>query len=630
MAAPAHAPQMEVPPPPPPAVDALGMAQRRRNRRRGARPDAPPGGTAAGLVCAPWPRPKGDGPGQVEWMLREFKTMPCGLEGNMSSHDHRCCPYFHNERDRRRPAVLEGGSDSLYVGEPCSSQFDDQRVCPHGDECTLCHSTAELLYHPDFFRKRLCHQAQKCPRGRFCAFAHNRQELLVPYFEELEESEPTEEFIIMRFKTQWCPVGGPHDWENCVYAHTYRDWRRMPELGYASHPCPRWSSSVSGGPAELSYKERCPNGFACPLAHGAKEQLYHPLFYKTGPCSDSNCRRGPLCAFTHGEYREPRDRREDSQRPARKPIPQAEELLRKTQPTFDAPPMYHALEDAPKMTSSTGSKSRNRRGRNGGGCDKGADGGNLAADAARRAAQQRVQSVPRPLQSAAFQAPAQQLPQYLCQMAQMMPAMETGMNPLGTLGAPPYGGHLLGTGSQQWNPYVGFHPPAPVVMGSRGAAPIHLPPHVPSYMVLPQPSNPPPPAPTYPIQEPIQAATGPAAESEFGPLPGNDLLIRHILEQERLDEQRSGKVDLAKWRKNYFRKDRGWRTPSSFGSPPMSALNTAEPTPQFVETSGGAFKHWGDAASSNTEDQSSEAPLTPRATVAAYTMAPPENLGSCK
>jgi hypothetical protein len=312
------------------------------------------------------------------------------------------------------------------------------------------------------------------------------------------------------------------------------------------------------------------------------------------------------------------------QRPARKPIPQAEELLRKTQPTFDAPPMYHALEDAPKMTSTTGSKSRNRRGRNGGGCDKGADGGHLAAVAA----QQRVQAVPRPLQSTAYQAPAPQLPQYLCQMAQMMPTMETGMAPLGTLGAPPYGGHLLGTGTQ-WNPYMGFHPPAPapVVMGSRGAAPIHLPPHVPSYMVLPQPSNPPPPAPPYPIQ----AATGGAAESEFAPLPGSDLLLRHILEQERQDEQRPGTVDLAKWRKNYFRKDRGWRTPSSFGSPPMSGMNTAEPTPQFVETTGGAFKHWGDAASSNTEDQSSEeAPLTPRATVAAYTMAPPENLGSCK
>jgi len=107
------------------------------------------------------------------------------------------------------------------------------------------------------------------------------------------------------------------------------------------------------------------------------------------------------------------------------------------------------------------------------------------------------------------------------------------------------------------------------------------------------------------------------------------VLLRHILEQERLDEQRSGTVDLAKWRKNYFRKDRGWRTPSSFGSPPMSGVPTAEPTPQFVETAG-SFKHWGDAASSNAEDQSSEAPLTPRATVAAYTMAPPENLGSCK
>ncbi|CAK0852505.1 unnamed protein product, partial [Prorocentrum cordatum] len=224
--------------------------------------------------------------------------------------------------------------------------------------------------------------------------------------------------------------------------------------------------------------------------------------------------------------------------------------------------MTVCLQDAPKMTSSTGSKSRNRRGRNGGGCGGGADAGQFAADAA----QQRVQAVPRPLQSSAYQAPAPQLPQYLCQM---MPTMEAAM-PLGTLGAPPYGGHLLGTGPQ-WNPCMGYHQPAPVVMGSRGAAPIHLPPHVPPYMVLPQPSNPPQPAPPYQMQ------------SEFAPLPGSDLLMRHILEQERLDEQRSGTVDLAKWRKNYFRKDRGWRTPSSFGSPPVSGAPTAEGTPQFVE-----------------------------------------------
>lgn len=240
----------------------------------------------------------------------------------------------------------------------------------------FCHSTAELLYHPEFFRKRLCHQAMTsgCPRGRLCAFAHSRQELFAPYFSEEEEKEPTEEFIAWNFKTQWCPIGGPHDWETCMYAHTYRDWRRTPAIGYSSRPCPNWAQSVAGGPTELMYEFRCPNGMACPLAHGAKEQLYHPQFYKTSPCSE-NCKRGALCAFTHGD----RDRRgsppglnmtaEEAAWAASWPIPWALDLLACYQPAFCNPPRYHALEEQVPRKAGKGSKGGGspQRSRGGGG-----------------------------------------------------------------------------------------------------------------------------------------------------------------------------------------------------------------------------------------------------------------------
>lgn len=173
----------------------------------------------------------------------------------------------------------------------------------------------------------------------------------MPHFTTEEEDDPSEEFIAWHFKTQWCPIGGPHDWEVCVYAHTYRDWRRTPAIGYSSWPCTSWAQSVASGPTELVYHLRCPNGMACPLAHGAKEQLYHPHFYKTSPCSEGNCKRGPLCAFTHGEADTrgptpcPVSTEEASSKAMQGPLQWAEATLAHHQPSFCNPPRYHALEE---------------------------------------------------------------------------------------------------------------------------------------------------------------------------------------------------------------------------------------------------------------------------------------------
>lgn len=320
---------------------------------------------------------------QFDSMVSDFKVTLCKVGKSAEKHDHRSCWFYHSERDRRRPVVPEPGGGGAgvvpYRAEPCPDQFDTtRRRCFRGDACLFCHSTAELLYHPDVFRKRLCHQAARCPRGCYCAFGHSREELLVPHFTEEEERNPSEDFIAHRFKTQWCPIGGPHDWENCVYAHTYRDWRRSPALGYSSRPCPHWQQSLERGPqAETRYSARCPRGMACPLAHGSKEQLYHPNFYKTSACNERDCRRGVFCAFTHGVADARRPTAEAEARENVAPIPRAEEILQRHQPTYMQPPKYHALDDLARWTSrgagggsaasSSGHARGARRGEGGGG-----------------------------------------------------------------------------------------------------------------------------------------------------------------------------------------------------------------------------------------------------------------------
>jgi len=90
---------------------------------------------------------------------------------------------------------------------------------------------------------------------------------------------------------------------------------------------------------------------ACPLAHGAKEQLYHPHFYKTSPCSEGNCKRGPLCAFTHGEADTrgpapaPISAEEAASKAMQGPMQWAEATLAHHQPSYCNPPRYHALEE---------------------------------------------------------------------------------------------------------------------------------------------------------------------------------------------------------------------------------------------------------------------------------------------
>eukprot|EP01068_Selenidium_serpulae_P007606 Selendium_serpulae@DN475_c0_g1_i2.p4 len=88
-----------------------------------------------------------------------------------------------------------------------------------------------------------------------------------------------------RYKTLWCPYGTTHDWHECLYAHTYQDWRRDPAVGYTSEPCREWKEKEKHN-TDYRTPRGCPNGPLCSRAHGSKEQLYHPAYYKTRQCVD--------------------------------------------------------------------------------------------------------------------------------------------------------------------------------------------------------------------------------------------------------------------------------------------------------------------------------------------------------
>merc|ERR1719421_1151401 len=178
-----------------------------------------------------------------------------------------------------------------------------------------------------------------CRRKDLCSFAHCREEITAPLLTEKEEEKMdlSNQFFTERFKIHWCPIGVQHDWQMCVYAHNYQDARRDPAIGYGPRPCPYWGKKDRAP----SYESRCPNGFRCPYAHGAKEQLYHPGYFKTVVCWDYNqgskgCPRGNLCAFYHKKKLQ-RKTLEDA---TDYNNPLSDENMSKLQMHFKAPPFF--------------------------------------------------------------------------------------------------------------------------------------------------------------------------------------------------------------------------------------------------------------------------------------------------
>jgi hypothetical protein len=223
--------------------------------------------------------------------------------------------------------------------------------------------TKGMLYTEGVYKRRFCAYypgTDKCKRGSECAFAHSREEYrgsLLPVDEE-HEGWHSDDFYMKDFKTLWCPLRIQHDWRKCVYAHNYLDIRRCPEIGYGPQACPDWDRNTH----QTTYDGGCRKGVQCPYAHGAKEQLYHPAFFKTVLCWDNlspeGCPRGSCCAFYHSK--------EECRVESTKAMiydyakPLDDEQVEKLQADFQCP--RPSLSDIPERSKPTPAKPARKKG----------------------------------------------------------------------------------------------------------------------------------------------------------------------------------------------------------------------------------------------------------------------------
>ena len=227
--------------------------------------------------------------------LSLFKLKPCPAN---TQHNHKHCQFFHNQKDRKR-------SGMYYSSDMCEYAEKENVTCPRGEACPRAHNRVEQLYKADKYKTKFCtyypNNIQMCEYGAFCSFAHSENDIIT---ELIHNYEYDEDFYLFHFKTIWCPFNlTQHDKALCVYAHNWQDYRRKPHLcQYDPFPCPNWKSTDF----IVNYEDGCSLKEKCSKCHGWKENEYHPLNYKTKPCSMAkNCLKRKDCPHFHtpGERR---------------------------------------------------------------------------------------------------------------------------------------------------------------------------------------------------------------------------------------------------------------------------------------------------------------------------------------
>lgn len=222
--------------------------------------------------------------------LTNFKSSFCQFK---SQHNHKNCPYFHNDKDRKRIG-------DFYTEELCP-WINQNLHCVNGESCTKSHNRVEQLFREEKYKKKFCSYYPKCLNmceyGPYCCFAHSEKDITIKLIHNYIYDN---DFYIFHFKTIWCPFNlAIHDKSLCVYAHNWQDFRRSPsQFEYNPLPCPNWDSNKF----IVDYNEGCGAGMNCKFCHGWKEQEYHPMTYRTTMCTMlASCKRKRDCPDFHIE-----------------------------------------------------------------------------------------------------------------------------------------------------------------------------------------------------------------------------------------------------------------------------------------------------------------------------------------
>jgi hypothetical protein len=214
--------------------------------------------------------------------LARFKTEKCLKD---ACSNKKSCEFFHSAADRRRnPFDLEYDFQICEFGKTCLNK----------NACGNSHNKFEANYHPLKYRKKYCKhilEIEQCRYGQFCFNAHSDQELKVSLLHFMDQND---DFYIFKYKTEFCPFLVEHNYEKCVYAHSWEDFRRdIMKTPYSKLPCPSWENNHRG-----TLEQRCKEGANCKYSHGRFEVEFHPMNYKKLHCKEPLCEKS-ACGYLH-------------------------------------------------------------------------------------------------------------------------------------------------------------------------------------------------------------------------------------------------------------------------------------------------------------------------------------------